>query len=815
MGAPGVEPLLDDPRLHFIADAGAVAFAVVDPRHKRLIAASLAFADLLGYGADALEGLPIEAFADAFPGVLDGRVTFISTADGRLSWETRWRRRDGAPVDVVVHTLEEERGDHSALIVVAHDRLGERHESLTWNLARTAREVAGTGVLWLDEAGGIVYANRAACLLLDARRDDLLERDLAALTPDFEPDRWRLAWADITQRGRHLTYEAEYRRGDGGFIPVEVSAHPVELDGACYVCAFFVDVSDRRRAQQELAKAEERYALAARGANDGLWDWELGAARVHYSSRWSAIIGFQDHELSPALSTWLDRIHPEDRARVDTELNVHLAGDTPHFQSEHRVQHKNGTYRWVLVRGLAIRDEQGTPVRMAGSASDITHRKTAEARLQFEAFHDALTGLANRALLIRRLQQALEQAREERSRDHFAILFVDVDDFKLINDSLGHTMGDMLLRAVASRLERCVRSVDTVSRLGGDEFCLLLRHVSDVSEALRVSDRVQEEIGVPFNLRGYEVFTSASVGVALNRPSYDEAEEMLRDANIAMFQAKEAGRGKRAVFDASMHKAAVRRLTMETDLRRALERNEFEVYYQPIVSLQTGLIKGFEALVRWHHPKRGLVMPTDFIRLAEDTGLIIGLGRWVLSSACQDAIRWSELGLGRLSVSVNVSARQLVLPYLVDQVSDVLGDTGLDPDRLNLEITESVLMDNAEAVIAQLHKLRELGVGLHIDDFGTGYSSLAYLHRFPIDTLKIDRSFISNPTQDDEPWAIVETIHTLAKLLGMKVTAEGVEAPEHVDKLRALGCDSVQGYFISRPICASGVMGLIGKGRRW
>ncbi|MCA9515097.1 MAG: EAL domain-containing protein [Myxococcales bacterium] len=810
---PGARAQDADGRFAFLCEVGGAAVAMIDVKRRRVVGANDQFAALLGYGRDTLDELPVEAFADAFARVLDAPLTVTTPDDGHLRWEARWRRRDGRVVDVQVDALELE-GEPRRMMIVAHDRRGTRYTEKSLELARRIDAPPGTAVVWVDEPGRVIWANDAASLLLGHLAFDLVGQDVGTTLLDLPRDSWKAHLTAALARGR-ATFDATCRRKNGFLFPVTVDVHATDLDGERVACCFLADVTARENAKRDLAQAEERYALAALGANDGLWDWNIAASRVHYSPRWASLLGFLEHELPPLPSTWLDRVHPEDRARVEAELHQHLENMSPHFESEHRIMHRDGAYRWVLFRGIAVRDEQGVAVRMAGSTSDITHRKNAEARLRFEAFHDSLTGLANRALLIRRLHQSLESTRATVSEGSLAMVFVDIDDFKLVNDSLGHTMGDMLLRAIASRLKRCVRAVDTVARLGGDEFCLLLEHVNDIADVLRVADRVQEELGIPFNLRGYEVFTSASVGVAVSRPDYHEAEDMLRDANIAMYRAKAAGRGKRAIFDASMRRAAVNRLTLETDLRRALERDEFEVFYQPIVSLETGAVTGFEALLRWPHPKRGLVMPADFIPLAEETGLIVPIGRWALQAACEHAMKWSQMGLGPLIISVNVSGRQLSLPYFVDQVAEVIETTGIEPGRLNLEITESVLMENAESIVTKLKELRALGVRLSIDDFGTGYSSLAYLHRFPIDTLKIDRSFITNPTIDDDPWAIVATIRHLATVLGMEVTAEGIEQEDHVGRLRALKVDHVQGYFISRPIRFEEVPALVASGERW
>jgi diguanylate cyclase (GGDEF)-like protein len=417
------------------------------------------------------------------------------------------------------------------------------------------------------------------------------------------------------------------------------------------------------------------------------------------------------------------------------------------------------------------------------------------------AFHDALTGLPNRALLTDHLRLAIERAK--RRADHlFAVLFLDLDRFKNINDSLGHTIGDQLLIAIARRVEGCLRPMDTVARLGGDEFAILLDGLEDFNIAIHVAGRVQDELMQPFNLNGHEVYTTASIGIALSTTGYDHPDNILRDADIAMYRAKDNGKARYEMFDTLMHTRAVALLQLENDLRRAIERQEFRVFYQPIISLETDQIAGFEALVRWEHPERGLVAPAEFIPLSEETGLITEIGHWVLHEACRQTRQWQTALQRPLMVSVNLSGKQFVQPNLIEQIKHILQETDFDPRWLRLEITESVVMENAEAAASMLLQLRDLGVHLSIDDFGTGYSSLSYLHRFPVTTLKIDRSFISRMGEGDENSEIVRTIMTLASNLGMEVVAEGVETEEQLSQLRVLKCEYGQGYLFSRPVNA-------------
>jgi diguanylate cyclase (GGDEF)-like protein len=470
----------------------------------------------------------------------------------------------------------------------------------------------------------------------------------------------------------------------------------------------------------------------------------------------------------------------------------------------------------VLCRGLAVREEHEHATRMAGSQSDVTHRKLAEEQLAHRAFYDPLTNLPNRALFIDRLRQALRRA--SRRKDYlFAVLFLDVDRFKMVNDSLGHMAGDRLLVMIARRLELSLRPGDTVARLGGDEFTVLLDDIRDVTDATRVADRIQRELEMPFNVGGQELFTSASIGIALSATGYERPEDILRDSDTAMYKAKAQGKARHAMFDTGMHERAVILLQMEADLRRAIERSELRVHYQPIVSLQTGRIAGVEALARWQHPVRGLVAPGEFIPIAEETGLIMPIGRWVLVEACRQMALWRDAFGPQypLEVAVNLSGRQLSLPDLVGQIGEVLRESGLEPARLRLEITESVVMEHPEVVSTMLQELRQLGVKLSIDDFGTGYSSLAYLQRFPADTLKIDRSFVSPMGSHGENSEIARTIVTIGHNLGMRVVAEGVETAEQLAHLRGLSCEGAQGYFISKPLSSEDVSQLIGSRMSW
>lgn len=561
------------------------------------------------------------------------------------------------------------------------------------------------------------------------------------------------------------------------------------------------DITERKRTEKALRESEERYALASLAANDGLWDWDLIKNEAHFSARWKLLLGFGEEEIDRGIDEWFNRIHPLDVERVKVEINSHLEGLSSHFENEHRVLHKDGDYRWMLSRGIAVRDQTGKAYRMAGSQTDVSARKLAEEQLLHDAFYDGLTGLPNRSLFMDRLGNSLRRTR--RAQDDActcAALFLDLDRFKMINDSLGHTVGDEVLIETARRLEKCVRPGDTVSRFGGDEFVMLIEDINDEEKAKIVAERVQNAFASPFRVGGSEILSTASIGIALGSPDYTSAEDLIRDADITMYQVKGRGRGRYEVFTPSMRNQAVALLHLETDLRAALERGELLIHYQPIVTLEDSRITGLEALLRWRHPHRGLVPPMEFIPLAEETGLIISIGEWVLRTACSQLKNWIEEGIPPLRVAVNISTVQLKDPGFSDMVLTVVRETGIQPENLDLEITETTLMAQSKSVVDSLLRLRSLGIHISLDDFGTGYSSLNYLQNLPIDTLKIDRSFINKLAANEEQGKIVETILMLGGNLGIDVVAEGIETEEQLKKLRMMHCRRGQGYYFAKPM---------------
>ncbi|MDQ1590422.1 MAG: hypothetical protein QOG71_1049 [Pyrinomonadaceae bacterium] len=601
-----------------------------------------------------------------------------------------------------------------------------------------------------------------------------------------------------------------------------VGLNPVTLAGVAVAIAYFAYTSYRDNhfisvpAQAQVAVANTNNAQSDEDRFRNAFDFAaIGMALVSSEGRWlqvnralCKILGYSEREM--IITDFLTVIHPDDLSVAVEAIKRLRKGNSTIDQCEVRFQHKSGHKVWGLWSASLAGGSHAASTPLVFQIQDITDRKRAEEQLQHEAMHDVLTGLPNRAMFIDHLELAIARAQRNEARK-FAVLYVDLDRFKIINDSLGHAVGDQLLKEVAVRLWKCVRAGDTVARLGGDEFVLLLEDIYEENEAIEVAERIKSELAASFTLNGREVFTTVSIGVASSWTSYHQAEGLIRDADAAMYRAKSLGKNRHEIYDSAMHAQVNDLLQMETALRMAVERNELVVYYQSIVDLETFKISGFEALVRWNHPERGFISPANFIPLAEETGLIVDIGEWVLREACRQMERWQKIFPSDppLFVSVNLSSKQFIQSDLIQRVTQIIAETKINPEGLKLEITESAVMDNVETATQMLKNLRALGIKLSIDDFGTGYSSLSYLHRFPIDTLKVDRSFVVNMSEDGENVEIVRTIVSLAQNLGMNVIAEGVETKEQLAALRKLGCENGQGYFFSKPVGAKAAENLI------
>jgi diguanylate cyclase (GGDEF)-like protein/PAS domain S-box-containing protein len=567
-----------------------------------------------------------------------------------------------------------------------------------------------------------------------------------------------------------------------------------------------------KKAQSSLRESQQRFAMIARAAHDGLWDWNLRTGIISCSPRWRQMLGYAEGAVDSTPEGWFSLLHPEDRARVEETFSDDGRSCRLTYDIEFRMRHADGHYRWMLCRGVSVRDHRGRPVRIAGSLTDVTESKVS----------DSLTGLGNELSFKDRLEERIRRFARPGSLP-FAVLSLGVDNFKLVNESLGREAGDQLLGEIATRLKQYVRLGDAVSQNGagggeiarqsGDVFTVLLGAIRRPKDAELVAERILGALAQPFHVGRQVVFSTASIGIAVVEDGNRTAEEILRAAETAMHYAKSQGRSQYRVFDAAMHEKAATRIVLDHDLRRAVAENELIVHYQPIISLESRRAIGVEALVRWNHPTRGFVSPGDFIPLAEETGLIVPIGKFVMSEACRQAAawQWRHPGDPPLIVSVNISLRQLADEGLVDFVREVVRETGVDPRGLKLEVTESTLMENPERVTRILNELREMKVQIGLDDFGTGYSCLSILRRLPLDVLKVDRSFVSDMTERDDSAAIVKTILALAHSLKLEVIAEGVETAEQAELLAKLGCRKVQGYYFSPPVSAEKITQLLAE----
>jgi len=560
----------------------------------------------------------------------------------------------------------------------------------------------------------------------------------------------------------------------------------------------------RQKTENALQESEERYALAARGANDGLWDWNLITQKVYFSDRWKAMLGFDRSGIGDSIREWFDRVHPDDLYRLKQAMEAHLTGDAPKFECEYRMGAREGGYRWMLSRGCAVKDPEFGAVRIAGWQTDTTERVE----------HDILTSLPNRGLFLDRMSVA--SARRKRAKDFgYAVFYMGIDRFKIINESLGYQMADKLLIQIARRLEQFLRPGDTLARLGGDEFSVLVEDIHGVARVSQIANRIKEKMASPFAIGQQDIHITFSIGIVLCKDREENPEELLRMAHAAMERAKVRGKDCFEFYQEKTDEATATTLQMENELRRALERQELFLAYQPQIDTASGQVVGVEALLRWNSEQFGLVSPGRFIPLAEETGLILPIGAWVMETACRQNQEWQAKGLRPIRIGVNLSSRQFRQSDLAELVIQTLDQTGLDARWLELELTESLLLENVEQTIMTLKRLHDMGLKISLDDFGTGYSSLSYLKRFHIDTLKIDQSFVRDITNSSDDAAISSAIIGMAHSLRMSVIAEGVETRDHWTYLKELGCDEMQGYFFSKPTTPEAIEALLREDKRF
>ena len=670
------------------------------------------------------------------------------------------------------------------------NRLEEEHRR------REVIESLDQGMSVVDSNGRITLWSDALERILGCPRERALGRLLASAVPVVGKTELQRAINEVVTNQSPRTLAHLGLPSTGGARILQVTILPV-VGGATLL---WRDVTERTRAEEALKRSEERLALAAEGANDGLWEWDLRTQEFYVSSRWRAMIGLPEPDGIGRPEEWMDRVHAEDIGPLKESLEAHLSGKTDQFQHEHRIRHEDGTYRRFLCRGVAVRGAGRRPARIAGSLTDTTERSAAQERLRTAGFLDPLTELCNRTVFVEGLGRRLAEFKARRGGSRFAALHLDLDRFKVVNDSLGHMVGDELLIAASRRLESCLRQGDAIARLGGDEFAILLNGLGDEGQANAIAFRIQESLSAPFSIGGRDVFTSASIGIAFGRAEYTDPDEIMRDADAAMSHAKSRGKARHELFDADMHARALDRLGFENDLRHAVDHNDFDVHYQPIVSLASGMCVGFESLIRWTRNGEA-ISPATFIPIAEELGLIEPLGTWVLQQACSQFADWKRrFPTSSLDcITVNVSSRQLVQQNFFRIVEEAVQHSRLKPCDLRLEITETALMDSPTVAAALLRELREFGVKIYLDDFGTGFSSLSHLHKLPVDALKIDRSFVKSLLLPDRP-AIVESILALARTLNTSVVAEGIESDVQARELERLGCTHAQGYLFSRPL---------------
>ena len=670
---------------------------------------------------------------------------------------------------------------------------------------RSLVENSGDWMWQTGPDGRFTYTSPNVQAILGYAPEELQGRRPAELLAEGQASAFEEAFNRAAAPGAQMTgLEVAFAHKDGSAVVFELNGAPLTgpdgqpggFGGACR------DITERKAAEAALRESEQRLNLAMRGANDGIWDWDLRENKIYYSPRWKTLVGYTNGEISDSPSEWLGRVHPEDLDRLKADLEAHIEGTTERLEIEHRIFHRSGRYRWVMVLGLAERDENGRAVRVAGSLTDISARKSTEERLRHDAMHDPLTNLPNRAYFLDQLRRSMERSR--RHSDYMAaVLFMDLDRFKIVNDSLGHQSGDAMLLSISQRLESCLRAGDVVARFGGDEFAVLLEDMNGINDAIMVANRVQKELTLPFVLQGVEVFTSASIGIALVNPSYTLPEDLLRDADTAMYRAKSSGRARYQLFDSEMHARSLALLQMEAELRRAIEREEFELHYQPMVAINGGRITTVEALLRWNHPVRGTVLPREFMSLAEETGLIVPIGMWVLHTALAQLKCWRESGYSELVLAVNASGRQFQDIGFRDQLQSSLQAVGLPGSALQLEITESAAMQDFELTTQTILDLGRMGIRISIDNFGTNYSSLGYLKRYPVSSIKIDQTFIRDVVDDVDDAAITTAIIAIGHVLNLNVIAEGVETQKQLDFLTAQNCDEIQGYILDHPMPAA------------
>lgn len=703
-------------------------------------------------------------------------------------------------------------------LILSMDVTERKRASEKAELLSRAVEQIDESVVITDREGVIEYVNSAFEEITGYSKEEAIGKTPSIMKSGFHKEEFYERLWQVILSGNSFHNVITNKRKDGKIYYEEKTITPVKDENGVILhhVATGRDVTFRKQAEEKLMDGMERFSLSMQGINDGLWDWDFRSGEFFFSRRWKEMLGFKGDEIGNTAGDWFKLVHPDDLGELKTQIRSHVLGETPHLEYEYRIRHKQGGYLWVFIRGLAVKGSDNKTYRMAGFQSDITNRKMVEEQLQHDALHDALTGLPNRMLFLDRLGLAMERAKRN-AEYRFSVYFLDLDRFKVINDSMGHHAGDQMLIETGSRIRSCLRASDTLARLGGDEFALLMEGVYDKQECTESADRILTELRKPFKIMGREVYSSASIGITCHRREYSSPSDYIRDADAAMYRAKKMGRNRMAHFDQAMYVEAVSLLEMETDLRRAVEEEKFTVHYQPIVSLKTGEIWGFECFLRWCHPNRGWVPPLDFLPAAEQHGLMQHLGDLVFRQAGKHlaSLKSFKSGNGTPLLSVNLSSSQFIQPDLITGITAKMQRYDLASDSLKLEVKEAILSEYPVQAESIMKELKKKHVSVILDDFGTGMSSLANLKRYPIDKVKIDSSFIAKLCEDTDAHDIVKSTITMAHSLNIGVIAECVEKREQAELLAELGCDHAQGYFFSRPMDADACLQFSLATPRW
>ncbi len=673
-------------------------------------------------------------------------------------------------------------------------------EKMLLHMLKYSINLSSESVYIMDfDTAKFIYINDTAYKTLEYSKEELLCMRVWDIDPDFTPELWLQHMKSI-KVNKYLNIETRHRTKSGRIYPVDVIAHYFEFDGKAYNLAMSRDISEKKEIETKLKKSEAGLREAQKIAKIGNWELEFPTLDLYWSDEIYRIFELNPNSFKPSYENFLNVIHPDDRVKIDTEFNKSLKNKTP-YDITHRLLMSDGKVKYVHEIGQTVYDEFNQPIRTFGTVQDISDLKAIEKKVEFLANHDALTGLPNRVLIKERAKQIIANAKHNKTK--VAFIFIDLDGFKTINDTLGHSVGDIMLNIIAFRLSECkyINENNAISRQGGDEFLIILSDVKNLEDVSHIAEKLLQELEKSLEIATHTISLSGSIGIAIYPENGDTFEVLLQNADAAMYRAKEIGKNNYCFYNAKMNHHLMGEFTIKNDLKKALQNSELVLFYQPQIDLSTNTISGVEALIRWKHPKLGMIPPINFIPIAESSGLIVSIGQWVIEEACRQASIWSEMGI-EITVAVNISAIQFKRGNLEDVIKNAINRHKINPKLLELELTESIIMHDVDNILQSVRNLKALGLQLSIDDFGTGYSSLAYLKRFAVDKLKIDKSFVQDILKDQEDAIIVQTIIQMAKNLNLKTIAEGVENQDILKLISNFGCNEVQGYHFAKPMDA-------------